>query len=80
MNKYNYLVIEGEVGRVFLSEKLCKMISTFIGCKGKHDALVGSLQEHQHLTDMFSAKKAGTGDLKKPAPKDGASKSDADKS
>lgn len=64
----SYLVIEGDAGKVFISEKLCKMISTFLECKGKHDMLSGQLQEHQQIADMFSVSKAASaGDQAKPA-------------
>lgn len=62
----SYLVIEGDVGKVFISEKLCKMISTFLECKGKHDMLSDQLQEHQQIADMFSVSKASADDQTKP--------------
>ena len=61
-----YLVIEGEAGRVFISKKLCKMISTFLECEGKYESLSGQLQEHQEITSMFAPKKADVSSQGKP--------------
>lgn len=61
----SYLVIEGDTGRVFLSEKLCTMISTFLGCNGQHELLSkglkelsGKLQKKQQIASMFAPAKA----------------------
>jgi len=70
----SYLVVEGDTGRVFLSEKLCRMISTFLLCSGKHDILSkqlkdqGSrLQQEQNIAAMFAATKASGGSQEKSA-------------
>lgn len=76
----SYLVVEGDTGRVFISEKLCRMISTFLECNGKHDSLSkqlkeksSQLQQQQKIAEMFAPTKASGGSEEKiasaPKPK-----------
>lgn len=79
-----YLVIEGDAGRVFISEKLCKMISTFLKCAGNHESLSGQLQAHQEIASMFAPAKADVSNQEKlcvkgkPGEKDTSSKNTSD--
>ena len=70
----SYLVIEGDTGRVFISEKLCGMIRTFLECDGKHDSLNkqlkeknSQLQQQQEIAEMFAPTKASGGTQEKSA-------------
>lgn len=53
-----YLVIGGNQGRVFISEKLCKMISTFLACEGNYELLSSQLHEYEEMASMFAPMKA----------------------
>ena len=70
----SYLAIGGDTGRVFLSEKLCRMISTFLECSGKHDILSkqlkyqsSRLQQEQNIAAMFAPTKASSDSQEKSA-------------
>ena len=53
-----YLVIGGSQGRVFISERLCKMIRTVLDCEGNHELLSSQIQEYQEMALMFAPAKA----------------------
>ena len=49
-----YIVIGGDKGQVFISEKLCKMISAFLECEGNYELLDNKIREYQEMASMFS--------------------------
>lgn len=72
-----YLVIDGDAGRVFISEKLCKMISTFLECKGNYESLSSQLQEHQEIASMFTQTTADVSSQEEPGEQEEPSEENA---
>lgn len=65
----NYLVIEGSAGRVFISGKLCNMISLFLECEGNYQSLKSQLQRYQEIASMFTEKAVSVDSQEKPNEK-----------